>query len=172
MFPVLFEIQGLPLATYGALFALAHLIALSLFLLLLHRRALPLNPHLDILLILIPLAALGARLTYFLLHLNEFTGSFRNFFSVQQGGLSFHGAFLFAFPAYLLLLRWKKLSAWETSDCLGPALLAALAVARIGCLGAGCCYGRATHLPWAIQLPMQALPSPTALQHPLLFPVS
>ncbi len=37
-------------------------------------------------------------------------------------------------------------------DVLMPGVVMAHAFGRLGCLGAGCCYGRPTDLPWGIKL--------------------
>ena len=37
-------------------------------------------------------------------------------------------------------------------DILSPGLVVAHAFGRLGCLGAGCCYGRPTTEPWGIKL--------------------
>ncbi len=37
-------------------------------------------------------------------------------------------------------------------DVLSPGLVIAHAFGRVGCLSAGCCYGRPTDVPWAIKL--------------------
>jgi phosphatidylglycerol:prolipoprotein diacylglycerol transferase len=38
-------------------------------------------------------------------------------------------------------------------DWTGPSTAIALAVARLGCLAAGCCFGTPSDLPWAIRFP-------------------
>lgn len=46
-----------------------------------------------------------------------------------------------------------KQSVGATFDALAPALLGSLALGRVGCFLAGCCYGKPTELPWAMHFP-------------------
>ena len=52
--------------------------------------------------------------------------------------------------AAIVLLRRYKLQALPSFDVLSPSLALGHAIGRIGCLLAGCCWGAACDLPWAI----------------------
>jgi len=58
--------------------------------------------------------------------------------------------------AFIIYVRWKKLSGWKIADILAPSIALGNAIGRIGCLLNGCCYGRVCHLPWAIRFPNQS----------------
>jgi len=49
-----------------------------------------------------------------------------------------------------VLLRRYKLAALPTFDVIVPSLALGHSIGRIGCLMAGCCWGAACDLPWAI----------------------
>src|SRR5438046_9467699 len=51
----------------------------------------------------------------------------------------------------------------ELLDALAPAGILALAIGRLGCFLAGCCYGRPSELPWAVVFPELGPPA----RHPL-----
>ena len=51
----------------------------------------------------------------------------------------------------------------ELLDALAPAGVLALAIGRLGCFLAGCCYGRPSELPWAVVFPELGPPA----RHPL-----
>lgn len=78
-------------------------------------------------------------------------------------GFVFYGGFLGAVAAGWLLARRRGFPFWRLADYFGAALPLGHAIGRIGCLAAGCCYGRHTELPWG--LPMAGDPSrhPTQL---------
>jgi phosphatidylglycerol:prolipoprotein diacylglycerol transferase len=64
-------------------------------------------------------------------------------FAVWNGGMVFYGGFLAAIPAGWWFCRRRGLAFWKTADLCAPILAAGLAFGRVGCLMAGCCYGRA-----------------------------
>ena len=39
---------------------------------------------------------------------------------------------------------------WVTCDVFAPGIALGHAIGRVGCLFAGCCFGRPTSLPWGI----------------------
>ena len=51
-----------------------------------------------------------------------------------------------------IVQRRKKFSFARVADYFGVALPLGHAIGRLGCLAAGCCYGRHTALPWGISL--------------------
>ena len=81
------------------------------------------------------------------------------------GGFVFYGGFVFAmlFLAIYKLLRLPL--NLNTLWAMLPAVTLGHAIGRIGCLLAGCCFGKETHLWWGIELhgayrhPTQALES-------------
>lgn len=82
---------------------------------------------------------------------------------VWSGGLASIGgvaAGLLAAPAAARLTRQPL---WPLLDRLVPAALLALAIGRVGCFLGGCCWGRATTLPWGVVFPELGPPA----RHPL-----
>ena len=67
------------------------------------------------------------------------------------GGLWFGGMALLA-GAYLL--GFKR----NITDAFALALPLGIAIQRAGCFVTGCCYGKISSLPWAVQYPAQTLP--------------
>jgi phosphatidylglycerol:prolipoprotein diacylglycerol transferase len=39
---------------------------------------------------------------------------------------------------------------WRVADITAPGIALGQAIGRLGCLSAGCCYGKPTQLPWGI----------------------
>ncbi len=103
----------------------------------------------DLALICLLSGIIGARLVFILI--NPDTESFRGFFAVWQGGLSFHGGVILAMLCGYLYTRLAKLSFWGCADLLAPSVAIAYAFTRIGCFLNGCCYGAPTTLPWAVR---------------------
>ncbi len=85
-----------------------------------------------------------------------------------EGGMVFYGGFLGGLLAVVLWSRWKGPSLGRLGDMTAPALMIGLAFGRIGCLSAGCCYGRpidwGTGIEWPWGLTFLAGQVPSALR--------
>jgi phosphatidylglycerol---prolipoprotein diacylglyceryl transferase len=147
MYPVLFHIHGFPIQAYGFFLALAHLLGILALLGLAWREGYPLETFVDLVFVVLIFGLLGARAGYVATHWPEFRDAPASMTSLDKGGLAFFSGFLFAFFPFLIFLRWKKLPVLEISDLVAPVLPLTLAVIRLGCFGAGCCYGKPTNLP-------------------------
>jgi len=70
-----------------------------------------------------------------------------------NGGLAYYGGLIGAAIAAWFLLRRDGFPFWKAADMAGFAVPLGLAFGRIGCLMAGCCFGAACALPWAVSFP-------------------
>ena len=100
-------------------------------------------------------AIIGARTLYVISYWRE---SFANepwweIFMVQHGGLVFYGGLIGSSLATILYAQLKGLPLWRMADIFAPSVALGHVFGRVGCLMNGCCYGRATDLPWAIHFP-------------------
>lgn len=66
-------------------------------------------------------------------------------FYFWQGGFVSLGAFLFSITACIVYLRIRKLPTWPYMDILARIAPILIFFVRLGCLCAGCCYGKPTH---------------------------
>ncbi|MDB5331305.1 MAG: lgt 2 [Phycisphaerales bacterium] len=102
----------------------------------------------------------GARLSHVIENLPEYTQSslsasqnFFNAINIREGGLTYYGGFLLAFPTLVLYALWKKVPLPLGMDIIAPCLMVGLGFGRIGCYLNGCCYGAECQAPWAVQFP-------------------
>jgi phosphatidylglycerol:prolipoprotein diacylglycerol transferase len=72
---------------------------------------------------------------------------------VWEGGLAYYGGFLFAAPVGIIYAHRKGLGAWRVADLASPFIALGLVFGRTGCFFNGCCYGKPSHLPWAVHFP-------------------
>ena len=150
MFPILFKIGPLTLHTYGFFVAMGFLLGLIWA----HKESLRrgLNPEIfhDLFFYVVIAALIGARFFYVVLNLSYFSNNLLAVFRLWEGGLVFYGGFLFAVPVFIWRVRrWQK-PILEILDVGAPALVLAQAVGRLGCLAAGCCYGKFCEAGFAI----------------------
>ena len=95
-------------------------------------------------------AVIGSRLFYVFTDLGTFISDPLEFFRFWNGGLVFYGGFIMAVIVAMIYIKKTGMSLWQTADIMAPGLVAGQAIGRIGCFFAGCCYGKACNLPWAI----------------------
>ena len=72
---------------------------------------------------------------------------------VWRGGLAYYGGFLFAAGFGLHYARKHRLGMWKMADLAAPWIAFGLALTRLGCFLNGCCFGKASSLPWAVRFP-------------------
>ncbi len=71
-------------------------------------------------------------------------------FFVWRGGYTFYGAMMGALVSMILFSRYARVSFRHYADMATPATALGLGIGRIGCFAAGCCWGKPTHVPWAV----------------------
>ena len=74
-------------------------------------------------------------------------------FMIQRGGLVFYGGLIGATASGLIYVWKNKLPVWKFADAIAPSIALGYVPGRIGCLMNGCCFGRETSVPLAIQYP-------------------
>lgn len=70
-----------------------------------------------------------------------------------KGGLAFYGGLAGGIAVIWVYARYKKIPCPDLFDFLAPAVAIGLAVTRLGCFLNGCCFGKPTRMPWAVQFP-------------------
>jgi phosphatidylglycerol:prolipoprotein diacylglycerol transferase len=108
-------------------------------------------------------ALVGARLLFVLVNAGRLE-HLADVFRVWKGGVVAYGGFLGGLAGAALYCRRSgvRLLAW--ADCAAPGVAAGLVITRVGCLLAGCDFGRAWDGPWALAFPAG---SPAFRQHQL-----
>lgn len=152
MYPVLFEIGNFALYTQTVLIFFACLAGLWLALRHAKRSPVPQEVVLDLTIWGFLIAILGARMLFILLHGSYYRHSPAQIFTLQGGGLSFHGGLISSGLMGFYLVRKRGLNPWKVGDVLAPGLALALPFLRVGCLMSGCDSGIETTVPWGIQI--------------------
>jgi phosphatidylglycerol:prolipoprotein diacylglycerol transferase len=74
-----------------------------------------------------------------------------------RGGLVWYGGFIGAALYMYYYCRKYSLPYFKLVDIFIPYMSMAHAFGRLGCLAAGCCFGRPTTLPWGIVFPPESM---------------
>ncbi len=72
------------------------------------------------------------------------------------GGLTYYGGLIGASLMAVYLLRRDRFPFWKAADMAGFTIPLGLGFGRMGCLLAGCCFGRETDGVWALAFPPQS----------------
>lgn len=150
MHPILFELGDWPVYSYGVLLAAAYLAALQLAVVRARRRGIDGARVMDLGIYLIIAALVGAKLMLVVVDFDYYMAQPGEILSLFRAGGVFYGGLIAAVAVALWLVRRYGLSMWTTADLFAPGIALGHVIGRLGCLLAGCCYGRPTDLPWAI----------------------
>ncbi len=171
MFPYLFHIGSFGIPAYGFMAAVGMICGLAVVFRLARFRGLDPDQMWNLAGIAAFSGILGSKLLLILLDWREYAADPGKIFSIatlQSGGV-FSGGLLLAIVCVWWYVRRHRLFYFSVADVFAPGVALAHAFGRIGCLAAGCCYGRETHVPWAITFhnPWAAEFSGTPLNIPL-----
>ncbi len=158
MYPILFEIGGITVTSFGVAMALAFLVAGWIFSRELARR--DEDPELawDLTLYAALGGVAGAKLYYLLLNWQQ-TAADPWGAITSRSGLVWYGGFLGAAALVAWRVHRGRHSVALFADAAAPALAIGYAIGRFGCFLGGDDYGRPTDLPWGMAFPEGAPPS-------------
>ncbi|NOY52549.1 MAG: prolipoprotein diacylglyceryl transferase [Deltaproteobacteria bacterium] len=168
MHPVLVSFGPFTLHTYGLFVASAFFAAIFLSLHGARKEGIDPDRMLDFAFYVTLAAILGARILFIIVEYPYFLADPIRIFKIWEGGLVFYGGFIGAVIVAILYMKRHDMPILTVGDIVAPALALGQAVGRIGCLSAGCCYGKPTLLPWGITFTdPRSLVSPDKLGIPL-----
>ena len=157
MHPRLFELPWdiayvgpITVYTYGVLLAAAYLFGLQLARVRAKARGLDANRILDLGIYIIISALIGAKLLLLITDFRTFSANPRELLTLARSGGVFYGGLILAVVVALAYIGKIGLPLWTTCDVFAPGIALGHVIGRFGCLFAGCCYGKETHVPWAI----------------------
>jgi phosphatidylglycerol:prolipoprotein diacylglycerol transferase len=152
MLPQLLKFGDFFVPTYGLLVTSAFLLALWIATRLASGAGLDKEAVLNLGIYCGLAGILGAKLLMILVDLRYYTRNPKELFSLatlQAGGV-FYGGLILALVTAFVYMRRKGLPVLATADAFAPAVAAGHAIGRVGCLAAGCCWGKECQRPWAV----------------------
>ncbi len=150
MHPILFSAGPITIYSYGVLLAAAYLLGLWMAVRRARAAGIDGNKIMDLLIWVIIAALVGAKALLFVLDFNHFTSSWQEFTTLLRSGGVFYGGLIAAILVCIYQLRKHRLPLWTSGDLFAPGIALGYMVGRLGCLMAGCCYGKQTDVAWAI----------------------
>lgn len=151
MHPVLIRLGPVHVSTYGVLVAAAYMIGISWL-----KSQIRFMPKMNedrfwgLVYIQFFGAVMGGKLLFVLANWSEFASGQFSFIGDFRYGFVFFGGLLGSMLTGLYACRRYQLPYLATADYFGVALPMGHALGRLGCLFAGCCYGKPTTMPWGV----------------------
>ncbi len=152
MYPKILDVGPVTIHTYGLLLAVAFIAGIWITSRNARKAGLDPDKIWNLGLIIIFAALVGAKILLFFSDYSYYSENPREIFSLstlRSSGV-YYGGLLLALGASALYLRRTRLPMWHVADIAAPGIALGQAIGRLGCLSAGCCYGKPTHLPWGI----------------------
>lgn len=141
MHPVLFEVAGLPIYSYGVMLGTSMIVAWYLVMHLGSTREGLSREHMaNAFITTAVVAIIGSRVLYVITNPEEFSNPMR-FFALREGGLVAYGGFLGGLLGSWIYWRRKNVSLLAWADVVAPTLGTGLMLTRIGCYLFGCDFG-------------------------------
>ncbi len=153
MHPTLVSIGPFHLYSYGLLVAIGVLAAIALI--RNNAKDISVNSELalDLAITTVVSGFIGARIFYVIEFWDYFRSSPIDAIKIWEGGIILYGGLAGGLLGFTLFVRLKRLSYLSMLDLFVPALALAQAFGRLGCFLNGCCYGKASTLPWSVSFP-------------------
>ncbi|WP_058301566.1 prolipoprotein diacylglyceryl transferase [Gorillibacterium timonense] len=129
---IAFSIGSLSVTWYGIILASAALAGLYLAILEGKRFGIIPDFFMDVLLIGVPSAIVGARLYFVAFKWEDYRDTPMDIFKIWEGGIAIYGALIGAFIGAFFYIRAKGYSFWRIADICAPSLLLGQMIGRWG----------------------------------------
>jgi phosphatidylglycerol---prolipoprotein diacylglyceryl transferase len=157
MYPKILELGPITIHTYGLLLAAAFIAGIWITSRNAKKEGISPDSIWNMGLVVIFAALVGSKLLLLISDYSYYLQNPREIFSMstlRSMGV-YYGGLLLSLGAATWYLRKNNLPAWTLADCAAPGIALGQAIGRLGCLSAGCCYGKPTHVPWGIRFTSQ-----------------
>jgi phosphatidylglycerol---prolipoprotein diacylglyceryl transferase len=152
MHPKILEFGPLTIHTYGLLLAAAFIAGIWIT----SRNAKKKGMNADLVwnmgLLVIFAALVGSKVILFISdpgNYSQHPGELFSLSTLRNPG-AIYGGLLLALVSAFWYMKKKQIPVGSTADLSVPGIAFGQAIASMGCLMTGCCYGKPSHLPWSI----------------------
>ena len=177
MHPVLTTIFGQPVHLYAVMIAVGFVVGVWLAVRYGERVGLDRDMMLDLCWWLLVAGLIGSRLAFIIVSWEQYwypcvdVAHYNTLFPDDvltepdctrllrfwNGGLVFYGGVIGSILTMVWFLRREGIRFLPVADAIIPSLALGQFFGRLGCIAAGCCWGKPTDLPWAIQFPRRTM---------------
>lgn len=171
MYPILFEVLGLQIASFGVLVAAGALLGGYLFANGLEERGYDRERAWSVLFWALVGGVLGAKLWYTAEMLSRGVSLQSQFADIDsvRAGLTWYGGLVGGALGALLASLWRRIPVVLTLHFAAPATAVGQCLGRIGCFLVGDDYGAPTDLPWGVAFPLGQPPTDVPVHPTMLY---
>ncbi|MFA4885695.1 MAG: prolipoprotein diacylglyceryl transferase family protein [Desulfotomaculaceae bacterium] len=161
MHPILWQIttahSNIIIFVYPVFLAAAALTMVGASACLATRQGIPWKKSLPILVLMALAVLVGARLLNYYHRPDMYAADPGLLYNLQSYGFSLYGGLVLALVTGGIACLFSRVNIPRLADATAPALGVSIAIMRVGCFMAGCCFGKETDLPWGVSFPMFSL---------------
>jgi len=153
--PLPFGWKPLAIPAFGLMVVIAFLVSIGLMKKLAKREGVAPEKIEPLFTILLIGAVVGGRLFHVLTNLDDFKGHWLDVIRIDKGGMVMYGGLICVVVGGIWYLKARRLPIWRVADVGAICGALGLGIGRIGCILAGCDYGRevSPDFPLAIRFP-------------------
>ncbi|MFB5761927.1 prolipoprotein diacylglyceryl transferase [Paenibacillus medicaginis] len=130
--PIAFTLGPLRVHWYGIILGLAALVGLVVAIREGKRYGIPQEFFMDMLLLGVPSAIIGARIYYVAFKWEDYRDNLWDVFKIWNGGIAIYGALIGAIICGFFYFRYKGYNFWRIADICAPGLLVGQMIGRWG----------------------------------------
>ncbi len=164
MYPVVFDTdlfgmlsEPWSLHTYGLLIAGGFLVGMVLAARQAGREGEDPDRIVDLAFYILVFGLIGSRIIFIITKWDDYVRDPVEILMFWRGGLVWYGGFFGAAGYIFYYCRKYRLDFFKLTDLIIPYMALAHAFGRLGCLAAGCCFGKPTDVAWGISFPISSM---------------
>jgi phosphatidylglycerol:prolipoprotein diacylglycerol transferase len=150
VFPVLLKLGNFTVPTYGVLYLLSFLVGIAVFARLTRSETMPFGKMYELGFGIAIAGEIGARLLFIIVEWERFSSGAISMQQFLVAGRVVLGGVVAASLYCIWVVRHYNLKPARMLDAMLTGAALGMSIGRLGCLAAGCCYGKPTSLWWGI----------------------
>ena len=148
------SILGFEIRFFGIILGLALLLGITLMLLKAYSTGQSMDEYLNLSIIVVPTALIGARIYYVIFQFDNYKNAVGNMFQLRKGGLDFYGALIAGIITVFVFANVQKIAVGKILDTASVGISAGQILCSLSVFFNRECFGEYTDGLLAMQIPL------------------